>query len=82
MSFLEDWLTYWASLSVSKWLTAGYVLALIVVVIGSNYFLGYFVASKPEGRKTALGMKCLIAENSALPNQSSHQGIYKQTYAG
>ena len=62
MTLLEDWLSYWASLSVTQWLTAGYVLALIVVVIVSNYFLGSFVASKPEGRKTVLGIKSRIAE--------------------
>ena len=64
MSDLEDWLSYWASLSVTNWLTAGYALVLIVAVIVSNYFLGNFVASKAEGRKTVLGINRQIADST------------------
>ena len=55
MGLLEEGPSYWASLSLTDWLTVGYVLALTIAVVLSNWTFGDFVASQPEGRKTVLG---------------------------
>ena len=46
---------YWGSLTLTDFLTAAYIIILVLFVIGCNYLFTKFVESKPEGRKTVLG---------------------------
>ena len=57
-SYWDFW-DFWDSLAISTidWLSAAYIIALIIGVVTSNCIFGQFVASKPEGRKTVLGKK-------------------------
>ena len=48
-------LDHWASLGWSDGLTLLYWIVLLIAVIVSNNLFADFVASKPEGRKTAIG---------------------------
>ena len=62
MGLLDEGISYWATLDLSDWLTACYVIVLILAVILSNWVFADFVASKPEGRKTVLGKFCNIVD--------------------
>ena len=52
----EGLLAHIHGLSLGDWLTLLYILLLLIQVIISNYLFKGFLASKPEGRKTVLGM--------------------------
>ena len=46
---------HWRSITLADFLTAAYLIILILFVIGCNHLFTNFVNSKPEGRKTVLG---------------------------
>ena len=48
-------LDHWSNLSVAEIVSIIYFLHLILLVININNIFQQFVASKPEGRKTAMG---------------------------
>ena len=56
-------LSYWSSLRSSDILTALYFIFIIFIVILSNHFFIAFVNSKPEGRKTVLGVSITFSNN-------------------
>ena len=47
---------HWSSLTTSDILTAIYLLLLSLAAITSNHLFILFINSKPEGRKTVLGL--------------------------
>ena len=53
-------LDHWASLGVYDAITVLVFIAMITLVTISNWFFAEFIASKPEGRKTAMGEICDI----------------------
>ena len=55
MGSWQDVLDHWASLGLADFLTLLYWIFLATAVIVSNNLFADFVASKPDGRKTAIG---------------------------
>ena len=51
-----DLKSHWSSLTTSDILTAIYLLLLSLTAITSNHLFSCFINSKPEGRKTAIGI--------------------------
>ena len=48
--------SHWSSLTTSDTLTAIYLLLLSLAAVTSNHLFIRFINSKPEGRKTVLGL--------------------------
>ena len=53
---LTQLLSHWSSITMADLLTAAYLIILVLFVIGCNHLFTNFVDSKPEGRKTVLGL--------------------------
>ena len=55
-----DLKSHWSSLTTSDILTAIYLLLLSLTAIISNHLFSCFINSKPEGRKTVLGLPHIL----------------------
>ena len=55
MGILNDMVLQWKNIDLHDVVIVIFSLVLIVFVITSNSFFADFIASKPEGRKTAVG---------------------------
>ena len=55
MWVLDDMVLQWENVGLPDVVIIIFSLVLIVLVITSNIFFADFIASKPEGRKTAVG---------------------------
>ena len=62
----EDMLDHWASLGLTDGLTLLYWIILAFAVCVSNNLFADFVASKPEGRKTAIGEEAHFRKNTQI----------------
>ena len=72
MSMWSSLSSHWSSLTPAEIFSALYLLLLILAVITSNHFFIRFVSSKPEGRKTVLGLhKSLLDSLTTFPQQRS-----------
>ena len=52
--------SHWSSLTTSDILTIIYLLLLSLTAITSNHLFILFINSKPEGRKTVLGLHYIL----------------------
>ena len=68
-------LDHWASLGLADALTLLYWIFLITAVIVSNNLFADFVASKPEGRKTAIGK--LLSSKRIIVTMTVSENILK-----